>query len=1044
MDRFRLIFFIFSMGITPFFSQADDLDLFIKEKDPHIRPNFLFIVDNSEKAGDPQWKDKRKKYGCIFGNCTRTVKGEKMSQIMKGELRELLDRSPNNINFGMMFHNKKKKDKKNKKKYRAWGGSVKTAVGPIELNKEQALGRLKQYASEVDGRPKAETLYESYLYLSGLERYYGRGYSTAESFIPDGRYLHYRSPITHSCQPNHIIFYGVGGTDRDSGANERIVRVLADTDFNGTKEPRPNKNDCRAGRSDCIDEIAWLLHNKDLSPLPGKQTARVHFVNVTLSGSGAARSIVEYGGGEYYGGGERHYGSLDVDIKRVVSDLVRDDQANSHQAITLSPPGRSSQLYQAPTTEDIYYALFEPSDGRRWSGNLKKYQLRADNKIYDAAGKLAIDPATGYFKDSAKSFWSSKADGRNIESGGMVAKLSKQRPIFVNMTGDSNTALGIDNNKLHANNSLITNALLSTRNRDESKKLLNWARDRKNIGDPIHTQPQPITYFKNASQSVVDKTIYFSTNDGFLHAVNDENGKTEFSFIPKDLLPNLKIYRDNRSLNGHNKPYGLDGPISVWVNDVNGDGDVLQASNGQPDPGEHVYIYLSMRRGGNNIYALDVTDRTNPTLKWVIRGDTDNNRQTDSHGDFAELGQTWSKPMLTTVQWMGRPTPVLFFGGGYDRAIDDQNTIQSSGIGNAVFMVHAQSGELLWKASHSSAANLKMPKLRYSIPANLTLVDTDNDQQTDLVFGADTGGQIFRIDIHQDNSGAINFASGGVIAKISDDNSMLGARRFFEPVSVSLGADDDILNLAIGSGLRHSPLSTGVKDRVYVIKTPSEAQNRQYFTSTEVITESSLYNATSNVLQEGDQQQKNEALLELSSRSGWFIEMKDSGEKILSATRSFNNILLFKSFVPGITDANVCDPAALKGTEYLYSLNIEDGSATTNFDTGTGTGTQATPGSQGSHPGARSRSPRSRSGAGSGSGTGSGLGTGTDNGGSGSGTNLNANDRRVALGGNPLAPPLSITTRNNGYDVCVGTECFDSILRGLDGSTIRKGYWQIR
>ena len=47
---------------------------------------------------------------------------------------------------------------------------------------------------------------------------------------------------------------------------------------------------------------------------------------------------------------------------------------------------------------------------------------------------------------------------------------------------------------------------------------------------------------------------------------------------------------------GGDKLYGLDGSVVAWVNDANGDGDVLDAS-------DHVYLYITMRRGGKNIYA---------------------------------------------------------------------------------------------------------------------------------------------------------------------------------------------------------------------------------------------------------------------------------------------------------------------------------------------------------------------------------------------------------------------------------------------------------
>jgi type IV pilus assembly protein PilY1 len=46
-------------------------------------------------------------------------------------------------------------------------------------------------------------------------------------------------------------------------------------------------------------------------------------------------------------------------------------------------------------------------------------------------------------------------------------------------------------------------------------------------------------------------------------------------------------------------------------------------------------IFLTARRGGSLIYALDVTDPTNPQFVWRL-----------SNTDLAEMGQTWSQPKV--------------------------------------------------------------------------------------------------------------------------------------------------------------------------------------------------------------------------------------------------------------------------------------------------------------------------------------------------------------------------------------------------------------
>ena len=75
---------------------------------------------------------------------------------------------------------------------------------------------------------------------------------------------------------------------------------------------------------------------------------------------------------------------------------------------------------------------------------------------------------------------------------------------------------------------------------------------------------------------------------------------------------------------GHQDSRGLHAGSSRGDDDANGDGDLDDAS-------DHVYLYFGQRRGGSDIFSMDVTDPDVPKLRWVIKGGT---------GDFADMGQT--------------------------------------------------------------------------------------------------------------------------------------------------------------------------------------------------------------------------------------------------------------------------------------------------------------------------------------------------------------------------------------------------------------------
>jgi type IV pilus assembly protein PilY1 len=72
------------------------------------------------------------------------------------------------------------------------------------------------------------------------------------------------------------------------------------------------------------------------------------------------------------------------------------------------------------------------------------------------------------------------------------------------------------------------------------------------------------------------------------------------------------------------------------------------------------HLYLTMRRGGPYLIALDVSDPSTPQLLWQ--------RDASSPG-YGALGQTWSTPKVVKIR--GNANPVLVMRAGYDAANED-------------------------------------------------------------------------------------------------------------------------------------------------------------------------------------------------------------------------------------------------------------------------------------------------------------------------------------------------------------------------------------
>src|SRR5690606_15384798 len=120
--------------------------------------------------------------------------------------------------------------------------------------------------------------------------------------------------------------------------------------------------------------------------------------------------------------------------------------------------------------------------------------------------------------------------------------------------------------------------------------------------------------------------------------------------------------------------------------------------------------------------------------------------------------------------------------------------------------------------------NLLLDEMRQSIPAPVTVIDTDGDLYADRMYAADMGGRIWRFDIWNGNSPDM-LVTGGVFADLgaAQENppTIENTRRFYYAPDVALiqrrGADP-YFSIAIGSGYRGHPLHTATRDRFYSLR----------------------------------------------------------------------------------------------------------------------------------------------------------------------------------------------------------------------------------
>ncbi|MEC7691108.1 MAG: PilC/PilY family type IV pilus protein, partial [Pseudomonadota bacterium] len=698
-------------------------------------------------------------------------------------------------------------------------------------------------------------------------------------YIPSG--ATYISPVTDlQCQTNnHIVLL----SDGEANSNHSVSKI----------QSMLGKSCTGSGGEKCGLDLVKNISKTETSVIDRRViTHTIGFAANSNANNFLNQIALQSGGGFYQVDNSDDLLTAFQTILRSVKDV---------NATFVSPGVAVNQMNRLTHKDELYFALFKPSEGTIWPGNVKKYKISGDT-ILDKNGAGAVDSVTGFFSDSSHSYWSTLADGNDVREGGTASQMNINRNVYF---FDSPGSIASSLNAVHENNALITTADLAITTSSNPvtlrSELLKWSRGvdvkdsdgdgdssdvRLQMGDPIHSQPVIVNYGTN------DSAIFVATNQGFLHSFDAATGKENFAIIPKELMANLHDFYQNASSYTH--IYGLDGDM------------VLRTV------GSKTYLYLGMRRGGSNYYVFDVTSKTSPKLVFAIRGGTTG---------LEKMGQTWSRPTITKVKMGSTEKNVMIVGGGYADGHDTKLTRDPDGIGNAVYMFDADTGALLWHASNSDA-NLNIAEMQYSIPSRISVIDRDNDGYADHMYVSDMGGQLFRMDIYNGKTGS-DFVKGARIADLGGATNT-DNRRFYYGADVSeiaLG-DELFYGVAIGSGWRASPLDVDVDDRFYFIKDKGVFEhdsNGEYVFNTGV-TESTLYDATNSLLSSSDANTQSVAATQLAGKDGWFIKLTTGGEKVLSSPLIIDYKIFFTTYVPAASSESDCAPPTGNSRAYLVDM----------------------------------------------------------------------------------------------------------------------------
>jgi type IV pilus assembly protein PilY1 len=830
------------------------------------------------------------------------------SDIMKAVTTKVLS-SVNNLNVGLMRFNPTGPGD-----IRGVGGSVALDITDLDANRQTVIDAVN--ALPADGwTPLSETMYENALYWRGMSANYGViGWNTTDTdaLVGGGAAVAgavYEKPEWDVCSKNYNVLLTDGAPTEDIDTPALMPNLPDSATVLGYAGC-----DGAAGNGQCLDDVAEYLSLHDVDPVAdGDQLVTTHTIGFTVD-LDILKETANNSGGQYF---------LADDVESLTKTLLSIIANINDRSLSFSAPAVSVNTFnRTQNLNDLYITTFGAKARAHWPGNLKKYRID-DGMIVDANGNNAVDPATGFFLETAYSYWTSGgADGNDVQLGGAAHEL----PAPVSRNLYTNNAMGdltaASNAVTPSNSGAFVNAdfgLSGATGEPTMDEIIRWARGedlrdednntatttRTTMGDPLHSQPAAVVY--GGSVAAPDAVIYTATNDGYLHAISGDTGQELWAFIPKELLSNLtRLYFDP---NSKYKQYGIDGNVVPIVKDVDNDGEI------EPADGDFVIIIFGMRRGGETYYAIDVTDKNSPNLLWTQ--------------NFLEGGESWSTPVIARMD-IGSVTQntdkaVVVLGGGYNTVHDTTshpNAPDTAGAG--VYILDLQTGTQLWRAGADVGADLQLAvtgrEMDRAIPNAIRVIDMTGDGLADRMYASDLGGQLWRFDILNGQAPS-SLVTGGVIAQLGAEgmatSTAADTRRFYNAPDISLITDKTqqrrYIAVSIGSGYRAHPFDLSATDRFYSVRDGdvftrlTQAQYDAY----PIATDADLVEVSG----------QTQTVVTASDR-GWKFTLP-ANEKVLADSLTFNDEIFFVAFTPDSNAAATC--AAGKGTNFLYRVSAVNG-----------------------------------------------------------------------------------------------------------------------
>jgi type IV pilus assembly protein PilY1 len=417
--------------------------------------------------------------------------------------------------------------------------------------------------------------------------------------------------------------------------------------------------------------------------------------------------------------------------------------------------------------------------------------------------------------------------------------------------------------------------------------------------------------FKSA-QASRNTVVYQGANDGMLHAFDSTSGAELWAYVPNQVFSTLLNLSDKDFFK---HLYYVDGtPTAADVNLNYTVGDV--GVSPEPTPDWRTILVGGYRKGARGFFALDVTTPgalTEAQLASKVLWEFPN---TATNVTLAKnIGFSYGKPIIVKTRAAGW---VVIVSSGYN------NGTTTGGDGKGyLYVLNPRDGAVIAALPTGVGSSADASGLG---PISAYVDNGEVDPTVEYIYGGDLKGNVWRFDLAGTTTASWNVKK---LATLVDGSGVA------QPITAEpeLGVVKSNRMIFVGTGkyLGESDIPGRPTATAQATQTQTVYALKDDLSATPEITPLRSNLVAQTISKSGTTATVSQNAVDLNTKRGWYIDLPETGERIITNPQLALGTLVFTSNIP-----DGLDPCIPGGRSWAWTVNYSTGSVVSTSTTTVG------------------------------------------------------------------------------------------------------------